>query len=179
MLFNIEPRYCIDTNVIVSFLSDSDDEYYGADIFPDHWSQIETMITNGEIVAPRQVERELERHATKRERLGPWLRVRGYMFRDVDTDAQLDLAKRIVNVYPAYAASENYLGDLEVITLAGALGLSVISLEAPNQQSGKRRPKIPNVCEEFGVGCMSVAGLLRELKRRDARADHAAEPVPT
>lgn len=167
MLFDIEPRYCIDTNVIVSFLSGSDDEYYGADIFPDHWNQIEALIGGGEVIAPRQVQRELEKHATKREGLGPWLSTRGFMFRDVETDAQLDLAKRIVNVYPAYASSENYLGDLEVITLAGALGLCVISLEAPNQLSGKRRPKIPNVCEQFGIGCVSVAGLLRELKRRD------------
>ena len=27
------PRYCIDTNVIVSFLRGTDDEHYGADVF--------------------------------------------------------------------------------------------------------------------------------------------------
>lgn len=54
-LFDLEPRYCMDTNVIVSFLSESDDEYYGADIFVEQWSQIEGLIASGQIVAPRQV----------------------------------------------------------------------------------------------------------------------------
>lgn len=163
-LFELEPRYCIDTNVIVSFLSQSDDEYYGADIFPVHWRQIETLVASGQIVAPRQVEQELKNHAQKRANIGPWLKPRGHMFRDVDTDAQLQIAKRIVNAYPVYGRNVNYLGDLEVITLAGALGITVVSLEAPMQQSGQRRPKIPNVCAEFGIPCVSVAGLLRELR---------------
>lgn len=164
-LFQIEPKYCIDTNVIVSFLSESDDEYYGADIFPDHWQQIATMIASGRIVAPRQVENELNGHAKKRPKIGPWLNTHRYMFRDVETDAQLVLAKHIVNKYPVYGKNENYLGDLEVITLAGALGITVISIETPQPQTGQKRPKIPNVCAEFQVSCVSVAGLLRELKR--------------
>ena len=162
-LFEIEPRYCIDTNVIVSFLSESDDEYYGADVFFDHWKQIERLIANGQMIAPLQVERELEGHANKREKIGPWLREHAYMFRDIDNDAQLELAKRIVNQYPAYGKSLNYLGDLEVITLAGALGLTVVSLESTQQQAGRRRPKIPNVCAEFEVGHTSVVGLFRML----------------
>ncbi len=164
-LFEIEPEYCIDTNVIVSFLSESDDEYYGADVFSDHWKQIERLIVGGRMIAPLQVARELEGHANKRQKIGPWLREHSYMFRDVYIDAQLELAKRIVNQYPAYGRSMNYLGDLEVITLAGALDLTVVSLESPQQQSGQRRPKIPNVCAEFKVGHTSVVGLFRLLKQ--------------
>jgi len=174
MLFDIEPKYCIDTNVIVSFLSESNDEYYGADIFPDHWKQIESLIDGGQIIAPRQVERELTGHAKKRPKIGPWLTTHRYMFRDVEADAQLALAKQIVNKYPTYGKNENYLGDLEVITLAGALGISVVSLETPQPQIGQRRPKIPNVCAEFQVRCVSVAGLLREM-RRSAESSATAE----
>lgn len=164
-LFEIQPEYCIDTNVIVSFLSESDDEYYGADVFSDHWTQIERLILNGQMIAPRQVGRELEGHANKREKIGPWLREHAYMFRDVDIDAQLNLAKRIVNQYPAYGKNMNYLGDLEVITLAGALDLTVVSLESMQLQAGQRRPKIPNVCAEFEVAHTSVVGLFRMLKQ--------------
>lgn len=168
-LFDVDPHYCIDTNVIVSFLSESDDEYYGADIFPDHWRQIESLIASSEIIAPRQVERELEGHAKKRSKVGPWLGRHRYMFRDIQCDEQLRLAKRIVNCYPAYAKTVNYLGDLEVITLAGALRLKVITLELPEQQSGQKRPKIPNVCKEFDIGCVSVAGFLREIRQGSLR----------
>lgn len=165
-LFDADPHYCIDTNVIVSFLSETDDEYYGADIFPDHWRQIESLIASSEIIAPRQVERELEGHATKRAKVGPWLGKHRYMFRDIQNDGQLQLAKQIVNRYPTYAKTINYLGDLEVMTLAGALSLKVVTLELPEQQSGQKRPKIPNVCKEFGIGCLSVAGFLREIHGR-------------
>lgn len=168
-LFDFELKYCIDTNVIVSFLSESDDEFYGADIFPEHWKQIELLIVGGQIIAPRQVERELQNHANKRPKIGPWLKNHAYMFRDVDSHAQLALAKRVVNRYQAYARNVNYLGDLEVMILAGALGIAVVSLELPQQQSSQRRPKIPNVCSEFGISCVSVAGLLRRLQRENTQ----------
>lgn len=104
-------------------------------------------------------------HAKKIPAVGPWLRKHTYMFRDIVSDEQLILAKRIVNSYAAYGKNMNYLGDLEVISLAGALGINVISLEVPMQQSGQRRPKIPNVCTDFGIVCLSVAGFLREVRR--------------
>ena len=160
-LFEIEPRFCIDTNVLVSFLSESDDEYYGADIFPDHWSLIQRLITSGDIVAPRQIQNELGGHATKRKKIGPWLRSNDHMFRDLESSEELLLAKRIVNAYPAYARNTNYLGDLELMVLAGHRRLAVITLEIGLQQTGQRRPKIPNVCAEFGIKCLSVTGFLR------------------
>jgi len=165
-LFTVEPEYCIDTNVIVSFLSETDDEFYGADVFEDHWRRIEKLISSGRIIAPRQVEHELEGHAEKRAKVGPWLKAHGYMFRDVDTDAQLHFAKQVVNKYPAYGRSENFLGDLTVISLAGAMGITVISLEAAVAQSGQKHPKIPNVCAEFGVDCLSVSGFFRRVLKQ-------------
>jgi hypothetical protein len=160
-LFEIEARYCIDTNVLVSFLSESDDEYYGADIFPDHWALIERLITGGEIVAPRQVEHELIGHAKKHGKIGPWLHRNDHMFRDLSSSEELLLAKRIVNGHSAYARNTNYLGDLEVMTLAGSRRLTVVSMEVGLQQAGQRRPKIPNVCDEFGILRLSVSGFLR------------------
>lgn len=176
-LFTVDPEYCIDTNVIVSFLSETDDEFYGVDIFGEHWRKIETAIASGRIVAPRQVEHELEGHAKKRVKVGPWLRSRGFMFRDVDTDAQLHFAKRVVNKYPVYGRTENFLGDLAVISLAGAMGITVISLEAAVAQSGQKHPKIPNVCAEFGVDCLSVSGFFRRVlkqaePKRTLKIDH-------
>lgn len=163
-LFEIEPRYCIDTNVLVSFLSESDDEYYGVDIFPDHWEIIQTLITSGDIVAPRQIQRELAGHATKRPKIGPWLRRNEHMFRDLGSSDELLLAKRIVNAYPAYGRNDNYLGDLELMVLAGYRKLTVVTLEIGLKQAGQRRPKIPNVCAEFDIQCLSVAGFLRAEK---------------
>ncbi len=115
----------------------------------------------GHIIAPRQVESELAKWDTKIGPMKAWLRGHHHIFRDVETNAQLEIAKRIVNAYPAYGESQNYLGDLEVITLAAARGITVISLEVSNPNPSKRRPKIPDVCAEFNVGCLSLPGFLR------------------
>ena len=162
-LFDPEPpRYCIDTNVVLSFLKGTDDEHYGADVFAPQWAVIERLILSGVIVAPRRVEDELSKWEKSVPAMGSWLKERSHMFREVATEAQLLSAKQIVGVYPAYGETMNYLGDLEVMTLAEALGLAVISLESESPGSiSKKRPKIPNVCKEFGIDCVSVAGFLR------------------
>ena len=61
-------------------------------------------------------------------------------------------SKQIVCRYPVYAETMNYLGDLDVMTLAHALGITLLSMEvdacgAPS----KKRPKIPSVFREFGL----------------------------
>ena len=162
-LFEMPAEYCIDTNVIVSFLSESDDEVYGSGVFAAYWDLIEGLINEGRVIAPRQVETELHRQADRVPALPSWLKQHHHMFRDIETDEQLVFAKRLVNTHSAYARNENYLGDLEVISLSAAMGLTVITMETKRQVSGHRNPKIPNVCEEFGVRCLSVVGFLKEL----------------
>lgn len=53
---------------------------------------------------------------------------------------------------PGLRRDDDYLGDLEVMTLAHALGITLLSMEvdacgAPS----KKRPKIPSVFREFGL----------------------------
>ena len=160
-LFDFEPRYCIDTNVIVSFLRGTDDEHYGADVFAPQWALIERLITSGVIVAPRRVERELTDWRRTIPSLKGWLKKNRHMFRDVQSSEQLVLAKRIVNQYPVYGSSLHYLGDLEAMTLAAALGIALISLEHAHAQPSQRRPKIPNVCKEFGIEHLTLPAFLR------------------
>lgn len=161
-LFADPAKYSVDTNVIVSFLGDSDSEHYPLDVFKPQWDFLERAMKDGRIVAARRVETELERWEKQIATMTAWLHDHRYLFCDITSDAQLAGAKQIVNAYPAYGTSNNYLGDLEVITLAKARGLTVISLEQKAQQHSKKRPKIPNVCEEFSVGCVTLAGFLRD-----------------
>lgn len=159
-LFADLARYCIDTNVVVSFLRDSDDEHYGADLFAPQWRIVEASVRAGVTIAPRQVDKELEKWAEKSERIRTWLNNHRYMFSDV-TSGMLATAKQVVNAYPAYSSSTNYLGDLELISLAKSRGLTVFTLETRAQTMSKRRPKIPDVCDAFDISCVNVKGFLR------------------
>jgi Domain of unknown function (DUF4411) len=143
-LFDEEPRYCIDTIVIVSFLRLTDDEHYGSDVFAPQWAYVEQLIISGAIIAPRQVEHELKKWPKTIPDMKAWLRKHNQMFRDVETAAQLTSAKRIVNEYPVYGETDNYLGDLEVMSLAEALQITVISLEGENPPQQQAPSQDPN-----------------------------------
>jgi len=160
-LFDDPTRYVIDTNVIVSFLGDSESEHYPLDVFKPQWDFLEAAMRDGRVVAPRVVETELEKWSRNVAAIKGWLQTHRYVFFDIAADAELDGAKRIVNAYPAYATSVNYLGDLEVMACAMARGLTVVSLEAKATQHSPKKPKIPNICEEFGIEWANLAGFLR------------------
>lgn len=171
-LFDVRPRYCLDTNVVVSFLSTSEDEHYGGGGFEAQWQVFERLISEGAIVAPEQVREELEKWKDREPAIAEWARHR-HLFRAVTTD-QLLWAKRIVNAYPAYARDRNYLGDLMVISLAGAIGLTVVTLEHAGETPSLKHPKIPHACAKFEVACTTVPGLLREASRARSGSDHPA-----
>lgn len=163
-LFAFEPRYCIDTNVIVSFMHEDDDEPYGRDAFPEQWNKIEELIGSGDIVAPRRVEFELSKWERQVPELKRWLASRPGVFIDLTT-SQLAFAKRVVNDYPDYGSKENYVADLEVISLAAVRGLAVITNERVRPTVAIKSPKIPEVCARYGIECLSVPGFLRKELR--------------
>lgn len=160
-LFEDPAKYAIDTNVIVSFLGDSDSEHYPMDVFKPQWDFLESAMKDGRVIAPEVVAVELEKWTKNVPSIKTWLNDHRYLFHDITLDAELTSAKAIVNAFPAYGTSVNYLGDLEVMAFAQARGLRVISLELKATQHSAKKPKIPNVCEQFGIGWVSLAGFLR------------------
>lgn len=158
-LFEAEAKYSIDTNVIVSFLGDGDAELYPFDLFGPQWNFLEAAFKDGRAVAARRVETELQKW-NRLDRMKVWLHDHKYVFQDIVSDAQLLAAKEIVNRYPAYGLDVNRLGDLEVMVLAKARGLTVVSLESQKQHRADR-PKIPSVCEEFGIAHLGLHDFLR------------------
>ena len=153
-------KYSIDTNVILSFLGDGEYERYPADVFGPQWDFLKRAFADGRVVAARRVETELQKW-TRLERVEAWLNDHKFVFQDITTDEQLAAAKEIANRYPAYGLDWNYLGDLEVMALAKARDLTVISLESPKQHRADR-PKIPSVCDEFQIGHVVFLDFLRE-----------------
>ena len=158
-LFESEAKYSIDTNVIVSFLGDGDSELYPVDVFGPQWTFLEGAFQDGRVVAAKRVETELQKWQ-RLDRVKTWLQEHKYVFHDIVRNEQLAAAKAIVNAYPAYGLDMNRLGDLEVMSLAMARGLTVISLETQKQHRADR-PKMPNVCGEFRIGWMNLHDFLR------------------
>lgn len=152
-------KYSIDTNVIISFLGDGDAELYPVDVFRPQWEFLEAAFRDGRAVAAKRVATEL-RKWERLERVKTWVREHTSVFRDIETDEQLEAAKKIANKFPAYGLDVNRLGDLEVMALAMARGLTVVSLESQKQHRPDR-PKIPTVCAEFGISHHTFHDFLR------------------
>ena len=72
----------------------------------------------GKIIAPRQVEAELEKRQKSISQMHVWLWDHRYPFRDMD-DSQLKAAKRIVNAYPCLRHDPEPRGDPKLMTRYG------------------------------------------------------------
>jgi len=161
------PIYCIDTNTLVSFLKESDDEFYGRDVFSSQWELIEELINSGLMIAPKNVKLELDKWKASSPEVKEWVSNHHHMFVEID-DSQLISAQLILGKFKAYAKNENYANDLSVIALAHSKDLTIITLEQLAITHAYSKPKIPNVSKDFGVRCVSVSGFLRLEQTRAA-----------
>lgn len=161
-LFDVPAVYCVDTNVVSSFLSGDDDEAYPIDMFAQHWRHIDGLFAGGSAIMASATIAELDQIRNPPPELKVFLRSRRQCVREFGSDLQLEVAARLVNQFPGFARNQNRANDLEVISLAAAEGLCLVTLEKSAAQTSPTSPKIPNACALVGVECVDVAGLLRK-----------------
>ena len=145
-LLDKSARYCIDTNVISSFIKNDEEEWYSYG-FDAQWNFIENNMQRRVIVAPLEVQKELSSLFGSRSlQLKPyakdWLKKHAYIFIDKD-DEQLSVAALIVNKYQAYGQSANMTADLMIMSLAKAMHLTVVTLEERATTHSAKKPKDP------------------------------------
>ena len=153
------PKYAVDTNVIIAFMRTGENESYDKDVFPKHWDYIEKLISEGKIISAKRIEVELRKWTSNVKGLEAWLKKNSQMFL-AETSGQLKFAKEIAKRYPYAAKIDNNSYDLMLIALAGDMGITVLTLE--NQKKHRpEKPKIPTVCDEFDVKCISLKDFFR------------------
>ena len=147
--------YCIDTSPLI-VLKNS----YARDIFPSLWKDFEALIDNRIIIAPREVFRELEQIA---DELWQWAKARKRMFNKLDRE-QMEFAQDIMGRFPNLVDPEKETPDADpfVISLARSENCTVITEERRTGSGPGGRPRIPNVCDAFGVPCLTLTGFFRE-----------------
>jgi predicted nucleic acid-binding protein len=150
--------YCIDTSAIL----DGWVRYYPPDVFPALWTSLEAMIEDGELIAPEEVLHEIEK---KEDALHKWAKTHEELFHPLDERMQRTTA-RILTQFPRLVDSEKERNraDPFVIALAMIRNCPVVTGEKNNGTPD--RPKIPIVCDHFGVRYINLLGLIREKKWR-------------
>jgi hypothetical protein len=146
--------YVIDTSALL----DGWVRHYPPDVFPSLWSHLENMIQSGELLAPDEVLSELSQ---KDDAVYQWAKTKAVMFVRLDENIQR-ATQEILNEFPRLvgAMKDRNRADPFVIALAKVKEAIVVTGE--KSIGTRERPRIPIVCDHFGIGHRTMLELIRE-----------------
>ena len=114
------------------------------------------LVSEGDLVAPREVLRELEE---KEDELLGWARRNRKMFFDLDAEQQ-QLVKGILRKYPNLVDSSKSIPDADPFVVAlGKKKYTVVTSERARGLGGSM--KIPDVCAREDIKCISLHQMFR------------------
>lgn len=156
--------YCIDTSALIDLWR----RKYAPDVFPSLWKNLENLISQGRLIAPREVFRELKRYFDKNDELLKWAKAHKRMFIDLDNEQQLQV-RSILRKFTRLVDENKDTEEVDpfVIALAMSKDWTVITSEQPANLTANptARPKIPDVCKYFNVKCIyELLEFFREQK---------------
>jgi hypothetical protein len=164
-------EYCLDTSVYTQ----AHRQYYAFDLAPGFWKSLIIHAENEVLVSPMAVFTEL---AKGNDELAKWAKEnKDLIFSDPDTKV-VEAFRQIADFINLRYESEHWIrlflggADPWVIAHAKAHGLIVATMEGnkgsedinPKSKQIRGKIKIPNVCDHFGVNCISTFELIRALK---------------
>jgi hypothetical protein len=143
--------YSIDTSALMEAWV----RHYPPDVFPTLWQQIEKLVEAGRLLAIDEVLREVER---KSDDLHDWAKQHAGMFISTD-EAIMQRAGAVVNQFPSLAEAQSQRGKADPFVIALALERNLIVVTA--ERSKPTKPRIPDVCRQLQVPCISLIELFR------------------
>lgn len=148
--------YCLDT----SGLLDAWVRWYPPDVFPSFWLKIEDLVDSGRIIASDEVLVELE---SREDELYKWAKDRRQMFLPLDEDIQI-LAVKILEQFPRLVDTRRERSQADPFVIAVAMLHKRIAIAGEKASGTAEKPRIPNVCNYFGVEHMGIVQLIRREK---------------
>ncbi len=147
--------YCIDTSALIELKMK-----YPRATFATLWENIEKLIEQGRIIAPRAVFDELGQYEDKNDVLFKWAKRYKRIFKDRDA-AQLQEVHKILSDYPGLVDTDKQTEDADpfIIALAKTEGCSVIT-----QESQVKVNRIPYVCKKYKIKCIPLVEFFAEQK---------------
>lgn len=148
-------RYSLDTGCLINAWKRN----YPPDMFEPVWRHVDGLIEKEIVVASAEVLHELERQD---DDLYAWCDARDDMFLDLIEPLQSTVTA-IMAEYPKLVATGRNKADPFVVGVArlSARNLVVVTEETPHRAS-RNKPKIPFICGELNIRCISFIEMLRE-----------------
>lgn len=151
--------YCLDANVLIEAWNG----YYSMPLCPSYWEVLQQLGKSSQIFLPDNVAEEITR---TQDELSKWLAGSAIPIRKNTAGAGLALR----NIYAADERHERLvdnirgrsLADPWVIAHALETGACVVTKEKLTLESNAKRVRIPDVCRNMGVRCITDFEFLRE-----------------
>lgn len=148
--------YSFDTNIVI----DGRVRRYPPDVFPRLWDNLTNLIADGRALVADEVLFELSRGD---DECHAWAQAQEGLVVAAD-QAVLELVEEIAVAFPEWSSEQQNWADPFVIGHAWLREWTVVTDEHWSRSPLAERAKIPNVCQHFGVECVSFL----ELARRES-----------
>lgn len=147
--------YCIDTSALMDLT-----ERYPRNVFQTLWKNIEVLVSQERLIAPREVLKEIIWNTQLLE----WAKKHKKMFRDLDAE-QLQYVKEIEATHPSLVDPTKPTADADpfIIALAKTENATVITSEKSASPTSSR-VKIPDVCQAYSIKCLNLIEWFNEQK---------------
>lgn len=154
-------RYLLDSNTYIQ----AKNQYYDMGFCPGYWDWLDSKFGSSEVGSIEFIGKELK---DGNDDLAEWSKSRsGHFIKHDDSETQTiftDIVNFVMTQDFNPANRDTFLekGDPWLIAKAKVLGATLVTHEAVVSPNTKK-VKIPNICQEFGVRCISTFDMLREL----------------
>ena len=142
--------YCIDSSSLINL------KPFRIDVFPTIWHKLESMLKNGELLAPLEVYGEIE---VGKDKIYGWCKNNKQMFKDID-ECQIQKLQEIKKHY-----DKNYWEN-EINKPKWAdpwvIALSICEEAVIVADEKKTKNRIPAVCSVFGLKCLELIDFFKE-----------------
>lgn len=156
--------YLLDANTYIHAKS----LYYSFDFCPAYWDWLDKMFAAGRVASIDMVANELK---AGDDELVDWAKDRPEHFllcNDAETQTLVGvITQDLMQGNYSQQNRDGFLAGADpwIIAKAKVMGATVVSHESRITQQGKK-VKVPNVCQQYGVECISTFELLNVLQAK-------------
>ncbi len=147
--------FCVDT----SGWLDGWDRYYPRDVFPSLWQNVEQRVSGSDIIASEEVYVEVQK---KDDDLHEWMKQRKFMLIPANESIQRRVAE-VLATYPRLVDTLKGRSQADPFVIATAVETGSIVVTGESFGSATK-PRIPFVCQQLGIRCITFLDMIRELK---------------
>ena len=146
------PQYMVDTCSFTAIRKN-----YPQDVFPSVWGKLDELASTGKIASIENVFKELE---VQDDEVLAWAKSHSGIFLPLDDVIQKQ-AKVILGSHTALVDLRRRRSGADPFVIAAAFVHSCIVVTEEKASGSGTKPKIPDVCTAYKIGCIGILEMFR------------------